>query len=82
MWGAQADESMEFVLQLVQIRQSCTHNDSSERVADKGDSSELVAGAVLSDVLQHFLTKSIAHISDISVSLVLIGRRLQENGFR
>ena len=82
MGRAETDEAMEFVLQSIEVGQGSPYHETAHRVAYKGDPGELIARAVFSNVLKHFLAQTISHLCNVAVRLALIGRTLQEDGLR
>lgn len=82
MGGAETDEAMEFVLQSIEVGQGSPYHETAHRVAYKGDPGELIARAVFSNVLKHFLAQAISHLCNVAVRLAFVGRTLQEDGLR
>ena len=77
---AHAHETVEFVLNFVEVGQGRTDNNTTHRVANEGYARQLVARTVLTDVLEAFLTEAEAHLCDVAISLAFIRSRLQEEG--
>ena len=76
MRRAHAHETVEFVLNLVEVGQGRSDNNATHRVSDEGDARQLVAGTVLTDVLEDFLAEAEAHLCDVAISMAFVRCRL------